>query len=845
VTAASCRRAEVEAALGVLAAAGVPAMSGWGYLAEAAAPAERQAALAAHPELADGVVLLSPDDLDRAEAALVGARLLPRAAVVAGASVLLLAVGTERPRSFLLPPNPAMFDEEAADQERSRAQARQEARGERLAELSGRGRADRELLARLRVWRQACPPGQLAQLAGEVDTAAAKAVAAARAAAEQRRRVDALAGEIDRLEQALLPALEQEAEAARDRAERLAALARREAERIAAQREAATLLARVEGHDAAAAHARSAADKEQELRGEALRAAESARSRAAALAEEAAKVHGGTEPNRADGGDEEGGATPAPALPELRVQYQAAEEAYRMVAVGEDLYAGLKAAEELEGAARGRLAGLAAPLCEAATRLLASPEGSDAASREAARAAAERQEAALRRRETGITRRLGALEQELEHNRPTGQNVWVVLPEEHTPHTVDQGRALLAAAQDEQRASNDALEGARGRQERLAKEHGKLQVETRELGNVRKALSELLAGVELPGVDDPAAAFLGSPEEAEARRASLRAALNEADTLLQQADQALQKAGDALVRFVGAERHEQLQSPARRQLLALGRDALAASANHWVDALAAREASLDQDLRELERHRRLIVERLAALCGSALATLHTAQRLSKLPHDLGDWSGQEFVRIRFADPELGALAVRVAEVLDQAAAEASGQTPNRGATARRDGIGLLLRAVRAAVPKGFAVDVLKPDAVLRTERLPVSRMASIFSGGQLLTAAIALYCMMAALRANERGQQRRSRHAGVLFLDNPIGRASAGYLLELQMAVARALGVQLVYTTGLLDLTALSVFPLLVRLRNDADLRAGMRYIAVDQHVRRALPEPYADGEEG
>ena len=324
-----------------------------------------------------------------------------------------------------------------------------------------------------------------------------------------------------------------------------------------------------------------------------------------------------------------------------------------------------------------------------------------------------------------------------------------------------------------------------------------------------------------------------------------RAALNEADTLLQQADQAVHKAGDDLVRFVGGERYEQLQSPARRQLLALGRDALAASANQWVDALAAREASLEQDLRELERHRRLIVERLAALCGSALATLRTAQRLSKLPHDLGDWSGQEFVRIRFADPEPGGLTVRVAEVLDQAAAEASGQTPNRGATSRCDGIGLLLPAVRAAVPKGFAVDVLKPDAALRTEQVPVSHMASVFSGGRLLTAAIALYCMMAALRANECGQHRRSQHAGVLFLDNPIGRASAGYLLELQMAVARALGVQLVYTTGLLDLTALSVFPLLIRLRNDADLRAGMRYIAVDQHVRRALPEPYADGEEG
>jgi hypothetical protein len=124
-------------------------------------------------------------------------------------------------------------------------------------------------------------------------------------------------------------------------------------------------------------------------------------------------------------------------------------------------------------------------------------------------------------------------------------------------------------------------------------------------------------------------------------------------------------------------------------------------------------------------------------------------------------------------------------------------------------------------------------------------MASVFSGGQLLTAAIALYCMMAALRANERGQQRRSRHAGVLFLDNPIGRASAGYLLELQRSVATALGVQLIYTTGLFDAGALSEFPLIIRLRNDADLRAGRKYLAVDDTIRReldALDEPAEDG---
>jgi hypothetical protein len=93
---------------------------------------------------------------------------------------------------------------------------------------------------------------------------------------------------------------------------------------------------------------------------------------------------------------------------------------------------------------------------------------------------------------------------------------------------------------------------------------------------------------------------------------------------------------------------------------------------------------------------------------------------------------------------------------------------------------------------------------------------------------------MAALRANQRGEGRR-KHSGVLFLDNPIGRASAGYLLELQFGVARALGVQLVYTTGLFDAGALSTFPLIVRLRNDADLRAGRKYLTVDEQIRRVL----------
>jgi hypothetical protein len=38
------------------------------------------------------------------------------------------------------------------------------------------------------------------------------------------------------------------------------------------------------------------------------------------------------------------------------------------------------------------------------------------------------------------------------------------------------------------------------------------------------------------------------------------------------------------------------------------------------------------------------------------------------------------------------------------------------------------------------------------------------------------------------------------------------------------------------------VFPLIVRLRNDADLRAGMKYLSVDEEIRARLPYKPSDG---
>ncbi|MYW06635.1 hypothetical protein GT354_51825, partial [Streptomyces sp. SID3343] len=294
---------------------------------------------------------------------------------------------------------------------------------------------------------------------------------------------------------------------------------------------------------------------------------------------------------------------------------------------------------------------------------------------------------------------------------------------------------------------------------------------------------------------------------------------------------------ETLVRHAGAARFEQVRMPARQQIRELPLAALAEHAPAWSAAFAPRLRVLTDELRQIERNRDSIVDRMRGMVEAALTTLRAAQRLSRLPEELGEWSGQEFLRIRFDDPDAAGLVERLGEVVDEATRTIKRGKDGAAAGVRRDGMTLLLRGVHAALrPRGVQVEILKPDSVLRAERVPVGQMGDVFSGGQLLTAAIGLYCTMAALRSNDRGRARH-RHAGTLFLDNPIGRANASYLLELQRAVADALGVQLVYTTGLFDTTALAEFPLVVRLRNDADLRAGLKYISVEEHLRPGLPQ--------
>ncbi|MEU7109820.1 hypothetical protein ABZ951_32970 [Streptomyces sp. NPDC046215] len=828
---------DVLAAVEYLGEHGIPALPGWRYLAQSVDPAEHAAVLAARPELVDGVVITDPDAHSRAREVLAAAALLPRSAVAVGTAAALLApapAGEEGESSaysvFLVPPNPAMHDERAADDERHALRARATARDEEIRAIAARLTGDRTLAARLTSWRAGCPAGRLAELAAE----AGRARAAADTAQEE---LAALRTALEEAEEAAA-----EAAAVRDERQEVAARARRVADALAGLayrlRERASWQVRVREltEEAAEAEERAAqcvdrARAADEDRRAAQRAADDARRTARALRAERAEIAGA--PDDADAAADPGAATVS--LPALREAYRAASQLYEKVGVGADLRAEQARAESDESAALAELDRLTNKVRTRAATLLEGTDGADGPSRQAAAARAESLVQMLETRASTASEQLGRLRGEAERLAPAdGESAHTELPDGMVPADADRAKELLRTATTDLAARTDALESARRAHGDLLRAHRSAEDAAAGFDDTAALLRDLLRDNTPDEDTEQPEPYPGSLEEARQAAAEARRALRGCAGELSAAESSLREASDILVRHANSTRYEQVRTPARQQIRELPAAALPEHAAAWAQAFAPRLRVLTDELEQLERNRDSIVDRLRGLVESSLTTLRSAQRLSRLPEGLGEWSGQEFLRIRFDDPDQATLTDRLGEVID----EATRSAVRKNSDLRRDGMSLLLRGVAAALqPRGVAVEILKPDAVLRAERVSVGQMGDVFSGGQLLTAAIALYCTMAALRSNDRGRDKQ-RHAGTLFLDNPIGRANATYLLELQRAVADALGVQLLYTTGLFDTTALAEFPLVIRLRNDADLRAGLKYISVEEHLRPGLPQP-------
>ncbi|MFF8926502.1 hypothetical protein ACF1AO_04490 [Streptomyces longwoodensis] len=805
--------------------AGITAFSGWRYL-EGIPDAQRRHELVQRmPHLASGILLNNPSDMEKAKPLL--ASLRPQPTFFVSLATTHTFNNPDAPPAGpaeVIPLHPALYDPHAAQAEYEQIETRHTDRAQRLQTLHERSNDDSQLVHRTQEWRRRYPQGSIAALQARAQEAARQYEAAEETVSDHRT---ALARFPTRRKQidTELPLLGEKKDTLAGRERRLTDLHEQHHNIPTWKQQADAATWQADEHKRTAAASEELAGQLQEQASQHERSADEARRTVRTLNDERAKLPGNEAVQESDPVSELSIAL-------LRSDYEQARDIHTRVCVGSDVLTDKRQAEEQAAKSGQRYTAINEAARAHARMLLNSPEGVDEAARAAAldQAIAARNASQQARDTAAVTEALCREELNRAAARAT---VEAELPEEPADIT-----SCLTAIERAGTRRAAALE----EHERLKRDHEDAQ---RNLDAAKKAadafqfiVNGLAPDTGAPDSDQPTPlAYRGDPASAQDLVAHLTQTKATAQAQLRHAEELLQEAVSNLTAHATAPRFKDLHIPIQSHIRVAGWQTIAAHAPEWTEQLKPRLRALNEDIEQTARHRDLIIDDLR---GHVVRTLRQAQQVSKLPSSLGDWADEEFIRFHFKQAEEALFMARLGDVIDEAAA---GRTAD-GRPAKRDGMSLLLSGVRAAVPKGFRVEMLKPDPVLRTERVRVADIKDIFSGGQALTAAILLYCTMAALRANDRGRIRDS-YAGVLFLDNPIGRANADYLLDLQRKVAEALGVQLIYTTGLSDDCTLKQFPLVLRLRNDADLRTGRKYLTVAERVQEhldALDEPDDSG---
>lgn len=299
-----------------------------------------------------------------------------------------------------------------------------------------------------------------------------------------------------------------------------------------------------------------------------------------------------------------------------------------------------------------------------------------------------------------------------------------------------------------------------------------------------------------------------SPAASEAAQADSKAELREIERQLvaaqrssERLDQERRERASKLREFVMEPRFRGLKSELVQRFSTIDEVALEANVSRLGDDLALHLKVTEQHIADKDKHRELLVQQMYGVAEEGLSLLKRAQRQSLLPATLPGLGGSQFLHINLTIPDDPAdKRARLGELVDEWVD--TGNVPSA--------VSLIQQAVRR-LSRPIRVKVLNPDPDLKAQAVDITEM-NRFSGGERLTCAILLYCTLAQLRARTRGLSRSP--SSVLLLDNPIGRASRPKFLELQRAVAREMGVQLIYTTGVDDYGALHALPNTIRLRN-------------------------------
>jgi len=234
--------------------------------------------------------------------------------------------------------------------------------------------------------------------------------------------------------------------------------------------------------------------------------------------------------------------------------------------------------------------------------------------------------------------------------------------------------------------------------------------------------------------------------------------------------------------------------------------------------LADRIATIDQEIDEYEADKNRAVGEMDGLLLSAVSLFRRAVERGVVPAEVPRFGGKRILTMTFRPPPAdaeGSVALRrnLCErvLIDYVAANEVPQTDHAMAAALLERYARSVQLRRPDEP-ALGLRLLKSNDQGRIHHLPVAAFKA--SGGETLTSAMLLYLLVARLRSEGRAS-RRARIGGVLILDNPLGKASNTLFLRMQLALAREMDVQLIFTTAVKDWAAVGEFPQVVKLRKE------------------------------
>ena len=336
-----------------------------------------------------------------------------------------------------------------------------------------------------------------------------------------------------------------------------------------------------------------------------------------------------------------------------------------------------------------------------------------------------------------------------------------------------------------------------------------------------------------------------SPERIELpRHEEVAALVNETVSGLVQARAALSKANtrvyesyDSIRKFMNSPTFSRLEGEREVAVHLSASDPLVAAAHASGTArlIDDRLKSIEHDLSRLDDDLQACIDELDHLLRAALHVVRRMVRDGRIPDHVPRFGGQPVFRIG-ADLSRIAAANR-REILRSYITDLveDDRVPERG----QDIAAEMVERMTAALGRStLDIRLLKPKGEGDTEHMPIERVT--VSGGELLTAAMMIYLVIARLRAD--AMHGGTGEAGVLILDNPLGKANKALLLKTQIGLADAMGIQLFYATGVQDTSALAAFENIVRLRRNRQSRATRR-IHVEIEAMRAQIDRNTDGE--